>query len=241
MPFSVTSGRLNYISTRSLSAKASESFCAAASRQQHRFVRQQVDTRSPLWSPPASRLADCALPVSDCDSRPFPPAAPSSSPRARQAPRITLLVLWSAKSNILHHLQLAVAQLRRKRRAQRAQLHLARQLIGIARAVADRAPCRHAATAGERIEPMRARPVPFCFHSFLPEPGHFMPRLGLGVAAAPRRPDNAAPLHTAASSFTSARRTPRRPAPAAPTLRLFRSIMSTLGMLTLLRPPAPRT
>src|SRR3712207_8997257 len=28
-------------------------------------------------------------------------------------------------------------------------------------------PWRH---SGERIEPIRARPVPFCFHSFLPEP-----------------------------------------------------------------------
>ena len=28
-------------------------------------------------------------------------------------------------------------------------------------------PCRH---SGERIEPVRARPVPFCFQSFLPEP-----------------------------------------------------------------------
>src|SRR5204863_9799248 len=28
-------------------------------------------------------------------------------------------------------------------------------------------PCRH---SGDRMEPTRARPVPFCFHSFLPAP-----------------------------------------------------------------------
>ena len=37
-------------------------------------------------------------------------------------------------------------------------------------------PCRH---SGERIDPIRARPVPFCFQSFLPEPETSQRRLGL--------------------------------------------------------------
>ncbi len=51
---------------------------------------------------------------------------------------------------------------------------------------------------------MRARPVPFCFHSFLPEPAHFVPRLGRVRARRAGPPGNAGPLHRADASFTGA-------------------------------------
>ena len=49
-----------------------------------------------------------------------------------------------------------------------------------------RAPCRHAATVGSGSTPIRARPVPFCFHSFLPAP-LTRPRVLGGVGPGPLR------------------------------------------------------
>ena len=62
------------------------------------------------------------------------------------------------------------------------------------------------------MEPMRARPVPFCFHSFLPEPATSWRVLVLARSAPRSRPDDAGPLHTAALR-SPARQTPRRTAP----------------------------
>ena len=81
-------------------------------------------------------------------------------------------------------LQLAVAQLCRKSRAQSAQLHLAGQFVAVIAGLPVREPCRRGARSGLRTEPIRARPVPFCFHSFLPEPGNFVAGLGLVSAGA---------------------------------------------------------
>src|ERR1017187_119678 len=88
---------------------------------------------------------------------------------------------------------------------------------------------------GDRMEPTRARPVPFCFHSFLPEPATSRRTLVLCVPA--RSP--AWKCRTASyssASFTSAPKTASASS-SSPTFSLFKSTTSTVGIGLPLGPP----
>ena len=84
---------------------------------------------------------------------------------------------------------------------------------------------------------MRARPVPFCFHSFLPEPETSC-RVLVDALPPRGRPANAAPLHKSGAR-SPARRKLRRPGRASRPPVLFKSIISTLGMAVTSSPSAP--
>jgi hypothetical protein len=68
---------------------------------------------------------------------------------------------------------------------------------------------------------MRARPVPFCFHSFLAGPGHFVPRLGARPCPAARTPDECRTASYSSASFTGAAKYRIRQIHAADLLVLF--------------------
>ena len=228
-PFSVTSGRL-ITSYTSHYASASESFRAAASRQQHLLVTQQVVH---IHFAARNQLHAFQIPARqrpDSGSRRCPPAESSCAASSPVSACAHQLGLRLGNRKFIHHPQFAVAQLRRKRALQRAQQHLLRQMIGIIRAAADRAPSRHAATADCGSNPCAPGRCPSASTASCPtRPLHAASWSTPSRAAC--RPDDAAPLHTAAP-HSPARRTPRRPDPACRLSYCFRSIISTLGMAT---------
>ena len=85
---------------------------------------------------------------------------------------ISLGLRLSANSRSVDHNQFAISQLgsQPRRGAQRAQNLLAGEGVVIAARLWTMRPCLPCLQSGDRTDPTRARPVPFRFHSFLPEP-----------------------------------------------------------------------
>ena len=119
-------------------------------------------------------------------------SAPSSDQHAaavRRATRAPRRPCWSRarrRTSASTTATLPRAGVHAERRPQRAPARLAVHLHGVAARAWGRMPRRRPSSAAARIDPARARPVPFWRHGFAPPPLHLAARAGRGRAAPAR-------------------------------------------------------